>query len=120
MITLTLGYDDEGEPIEVECPMRKEVCPKCRGEGRHIHQAFIDEAFTVEDAERDGLDFHDEVRRMQRGDYDVTCNKCHGQNVVDVPDLDALTPEQREALREYEEEEAHYEALCRMERMYGA
>jgi hypothetical protein len=118
-ILLTIGYDDDGEPIEVECPTRKEVCPKCRGEGTHIHQAFIDEAFTREDAERDGLDFYEEIDAMQAGRYDVPCNRCHGLRVVDVPDRDALTPEEREALAEHEEDERQFEAQCRAERLYG-
>lgn len=107
----------DGEPWSP--PLKWGICENCDGEGRHIHNAFREEAFTVYDAEREGLDFEEEVGYMQSGAYDVTCDVCHGTGKVKVPDWRRMTEEQRRLVNEWIQDELDFEATCRAERMMG-
>lgn len=109
-------YDEEGDSIEIDVPSKKEQCDNCDGNGRHIHNAFREEAFTEYDAEREGLDFEEEVYNMQSGMYDVTCDDCCGTGQIDVVDFSQVDEELEEKIREYQYDQACFEAEARAER----
>lgn len=113
-------YDEHDDVVEIDVPSKKEVCYNCNGEGTHIHNAFREESFTVYDAEREGLDFEEEVRAMQSGMYDVVCETCSGKRVLDAPDFSQISKELSDKIREYEKCQAEYEAEARAERMMEA
>ena len=113
---MIIEFNDE----EWEVPMRKGICPSCDGHGRHIHDAFREEAFTVYDAERQGVDFEEEVYAMQSGAYDVKCSQCRGRGMVNTPDFRVMTDEQAQAVEEWLADEAEFEAISRAERAMGA
>jgi len=110
---------DEGE-LEIELPTKKIVCPKCKGEGTHIHDAFIEDSFTQYDADRDGLDFDEEVSYMQSGRYDVPCTHCNGTRVVDAVDMTKLSDDEKSAWKDQVEDMRECEAIMKAERAMGA
>lgn len=108
--------EDAGEYEDVELPWRYEVCPVCRGHGKHVNPAIDCMGLTQEDFDADP-DFEE---AYFAGQYDVTCNGCGGLRVVPALDEDRCDPDLR---REYEADladDAAYEAECRAERMMGA
>jgi len=113
-ITFT-EYLEDGSEKEHELPCKYEVCPTCRGKGKHsLHLGAI----TQEDRERDWD--HESWEEYMRGGYDRTCDRCGGKRVVAVVDR-ARCP--RPLLKLYDEhlrEEREYQALCESERRMGA
>ncbi len=111
------GFEPEGAPVAL--PTKKEVCGRCRGEGKHDHPAFSNGITSSEWAEWDA----DEREDYRRGVYDVPCEVCHGLRVVDVIDEEVLErrdPALLEALRKHEDDEADYQRMCEAERRMGA
>ncbi|MHC4214246.1 MAG: hypothetical protein ACYSWP_12835 [Planctomycetota bacterium] len=53
------------------------VCPRCRGTGRHVHEALS--VWTEDDRREDPEGFDN----MRAGDYDVACGLCGGEKVVE-------------------------------------
>jgi len=103
----------------VQLPTHKEVCSRCRGEGKHDHPAFSNGITSSEWAEWDA----DEREDYRRGVYDVPCENCRGLRVVDAVDEEALErrdPAILEALRKHWEDEAAYQGMCEAERRMGA
>jgi hypothetical protein len=67
-------------------PTHKVVCPRCHGAGTHWPEAFS-QGFTPEELD----EWDDEEREwLIEGRYDVVCEECEGQNVVDEVDLERL------------------------------
>lgn len=66
---------------------------------------------------REDPDFCDDYRA---GVYNVTCEECHGRNVVDVIDTERMPAEAREALYGWWQEEAADRRYSEMERRMGA
>ena len=113
-------YDDDGEEVEevVSFPVRLEACNLCNGKGSHVNPSIDCGGLTQDDFDEDP-DFEESYRS---GHYDVTCNQCHGKRAVPVINHDHLNDEQKRALNtmnQLAEEEAAYQAECRMERMMG-
>lgn len=103
-------YDDEG--VEVELPLRWEICGTCSGAG--TSSAYLG-AFTSDDMADDPEFACD----YMNGEYDRQCDVCHGSGKVQVVDEDRLSPE---LLKQYEEavtEEMNYRAEVEMERRMG-
>lgn len=90
--------DEEGCDCEgtIELPATREVCGNCQGKGQCDPPAFSN-GFTAEDFAEDP-DFAEDYFR---GVYDVTCPECKGERVTDIPNYDAMNPEQRAAYEEY-------------------
>jgi hypothetical protein len=112
-------YDDDGNEQFVTLPSHKEVCTRCNGSGVHDHPAFSN-GFTGEEMDELGDDFREEY---MAGRYDVRCSECQGDNVVDVPNDQNLTPDQQTNLdrwREHCQGEADYQAEVAAERRMGA
>lgn len=113
--------DEEGEDVEVEVPCRKAVCSRCEGEGKHVNPAVDGHGITAEEWERD---WDDESRAAYfAGAYDVTCEECEGRRVVDVPDPERFTVEDKAHWAAYQREldaRAEVRQMEEMERRYGA
>jgi len=107
----------EGEEIleELALPTRREVCDRCRGEGKHDHPAFSN-GISAEEFDEDP-DFREDY---MAGTYDVPCEECHGRNVVDVIDTERVPADAREALYRWWQEEASDRRAAEAERRMGA
>lgn len=78
--------------IEDDLPMMRIVCPRCDGRGKHDHPAFY---------------------------YDVKCEECGGNNVVEVPDENRMSAELVNRLHDYYRDEAYCRAEQEAERRFG-
>ena len=110
--------DDESEEVDVILPVHFVVCGTCNGKGTHVNPSIDSNGLSYEDFDEDPEFAEDYFS----GRYDVTCSDCGGENVVPEISEGRCTPEQKEALKahyEYLEDEARFEAECRMERMMG-
>lgn len=128
MNTIIVKYEnDEGEEIELELPCKMEVCDRCEGYGTHLTPSIGEHAYSSEEFYEA---FDDEESREQYfkrgGIYDVTCEVCHGKNVVPVIDEENIPEELKAQYQEYlkyDERMAQYEAedraTARMERLMG-
>lgn len=107
--------DKDGEEVSYTLPEKFEVCPTCNGRGTHVRPSVDASGF-------DGWDDVDEYGESNylAGAYNVTCQTCHGRNVVPSIDRDAADDTTLALWDSEREEEASYERLCRMERMMGA
>lgn len=81
-------YDEEGDQITL--PTRKEVCPRCKGNGTHMNPSIDGHGISGDDPCWDDDDF----RSMYfGGGYDVPCEECGGKNVIEVLDEERAGPE---------------------------
>lgn len=108
--------NDAGEEIEV--PATREVCHTCDGKGLHVNRAIDGHGITMD--EWNGPDWDDDSREgYLTGRYDVPCEECGGNNVVPVPDMERMTPEERALVETWQESEAEYRSICAMEARLG-
>lgn len=111
-----LGDVDE---VEVIFPGKFEVCPTCGGKGRHINPNIDaggigeDDEFWEDDENEDGESAY------FSGRYDVTCYRCAGRTTWLVIDEARADAAMLAAYYEYQDDEAEYEAECRVERRMG-
>lgn len=87
--------------IPMMLPSHRIVCPRCEGEGRHVNPAVDGDGLTEEQ-----LSDPDFREGYKSGRYDVTCEICKGDRVVEEVDEDSLTDEQRKILDQHYAEEA--------------
>lgn len=102
-------YSDNGDGEPIDIPSHKEVCPRCRGEGHHDHEAFsngLTQADFAEDPE-----FAEQYRR---GLYNVPCSRCQGIRVIDVPDRERCSASQLAVVEAWEACQAASRAEARM------
>ena len=109
-----LSIDELGDIVQL--PSKKVVCPRCNGQGTHVNSAIDGNGLTYENF-NDNPDFYS---AYFKGRYDVICNTCNGQNVVDVLNEDECTPEQIKAHFEYLEDLRQEESGNEAERRAGA
>jgi RecJ-like exonuclease len=81
----------ENEDEDIYLVPKMEVCSWCNGRGKS--SAYLG-AFTQSDMDEQGPEFMEDY---MNGEYDRTCEKCKGTNVIEVPDPDRNTPELIEA-----------------------
>lgn len=79
-------------------PITKEVCPVCEGEGKIVNRSIDGHGLSYDDF-YDDPDFAD---AYMSGVYNVTCDECDGNNVIDVVNESALSPEILEAWEQYQ------------------
>ena len=116
VFTVTV-YNEKDEETIVEFPTKFEVCGTCNGKGTHVNPSIDANGITQSEMYELGPEFEDEYFS---GAYDVTCNECHGKRVVSVPDLDRLTPEQKEAWEYHlESEQERYDDYVIMQHECG-
>lgn len=76
-----------GAEFRVAFPVKKEVCYRCRGKGVHVNPAIDGHGISPEEF-ADDPDF---AESYFRGDYDVSCERCNGDRVIDTVDRRRLT-----------------------------
>jgi hypothetical protein len=91
-----------------------EVCPRCRGEGKHVNPSIDSHGLTREDFDQDP-DFEEDYFS---GVYDVPCYVCSGARVVKAPNWLAFTPDEAHIMHLHLADEADYRALVRSEQFY--
>lgn len=96
-------YDENDVELKFELPVFNQVCPRCNGDGFH-GRTDIDHSRLVDSMEEDGD--NEGMEDYKNGGYDVTCETCHGNNVVKSFDL----------VKFYEENPDMYAKICRYER----
>lgn len=102
------GEDENGDySEEITLPATLEVCDGCHGTGTHVHRAIDGNGITG--AEWEEWDYEDREDYMG-GRFDVTCEDCHGRNVMPVVDWDSVPDKVAERVQEQLDREAEYEA----------
>ncbi len=112
-MSLTIQLQAGDETITV--PAIYEVCSRCQGHGVHDHPAFSN-GITDEEFRQDP-GFREEY---MAGTYDVTCDTCHGQRVVLVPNRQEIDPKILQQIDEDAAELAKMYAIEAAERRMGA
>lgn len=114
-------YDEETDEydgdIEVSIPAKYEVCPRCKGRGKHVNPNIDGHGISAEEWDRDWS--FEEREDYFNGVYDVPCEECKGSRVVLVPDEEHADPE---LLKEYWERQraaADYRREREYERRMG-
>lgn len=92
---------DFEESRGAKLPTHKVVCPECNGTGTHVNRAIDGQGLSPDDPDLDD-EFWDNYRG---GMYDVRCEECNGNNVVDAIDEEACgsDPVKMALLREWNE-----------------
>lgn len=91
-------YGEDGL-VRLKLPTKYEVCPSCEGHGKYVNPAIDGNGITGDEWEEMG----EESQEMYlSGGYDVTCEECGGNRVVEVLDESRATPEQTRAVTGWE------------------
>lgn len=113
-------FDDNGDEVSCELPSKFEVCPRCEGHGTHLNPSIGNHAYSVEEFNEAFDDEESRAEYFKRGGiYDVTCEQCGGKRVIEVPNPEAMSSEQKthfEAWEKSEEESARMDAEDRRTR----
>lgn len=82
MIKVT-GYSKDGniEFTDILLPFKAVVCPICNGTGKHVNPAIDGHGLSAED-----LDDEEFREAYLSGAYDITCQECSGNNVIQEVD----------------------------------
>lgn len=106
--------DDDG--AEHEIPTKLEVCPTCKGKGRHVNPSIDAHGISAEEFHEDP-DFAEDY---MRGVYDVACYECGGCNVVPVVDEKSCSPDLLKMWWAQQDSLGRMYAEMESERRYGA
>ena len=101
---------EDGSEETLVLPTRRIVCPECGGRGKDIFSNGVPSQYFEEDP-----DFAEDYRS---GMYDAVCGECHGHNVVDEFDYEAMDSETRRKVEWHEEQKARYEHEVLAERRF--
>jgi len=71
-------YDEEGNDITLDLPLKWEVCGTCNGAGSHVNPSIDSNGLSAEDFADDPDFEHDYFS----GAYDIPCNECGGRRVT--------------------------------------
>lgn len=104
----------KGNLFEVELPAKRIVCPVCEGSGSVLAPGLRGVAFSAEEMDEDP-DFRE---GYFRGDYDVCCDECNGDNVVVVVDLEQLSDKMAERYWRYQDQKSQDDAEAAWERQF--
>ena len=105
--------DEDGEEVTHSFPCKNEVCPRCEGYGTHLTPSIGNHAYSHEEFYESFPDDEDREEYFKRGGiYDVQCEECKGNKVIEVVDESRLSEEQKKLYAEYEE---HEEEMARMD-----
>lgn len=111
LLEVTVKNMDDGEEIEisVKVPAKFEICQRCRGEGKHVNPSIDGNGISREDFDADP-DFEE---GYFSGRYDIRCEARCEEGKVRLPDFNACTPDQKDAVKAWEkhqEEVAQWDA----------
>lgn len=96
-----------GNQFDVMLPAKRIVCPECEGSGRTLCAGLRGVAFSSEEMCEDA----DFAESYFRGDYDVKCDCCNGENVILVVDCERISQKMLERLARQQD----HEISCRMD-----
>ncbi len=92
------------------------VCPACQGEGRYVNPSIDSEGISAEEWSEWTPDSRE---AYLSGGYDVACQECNGNNVVQRLRPDA-PPNLLHSWEWWEQDEWNYQAEVAAERRMGA
>lgn len=117
--------NEDGDEVTHTFPSTNEVCTRCEGYGTHLNpnigeHAYSSEEFAESFPDDEDMGFNPREEYFKRGGiYDVQCETCHGNKVIEVADESKMTDEQKTLFAEYEKHEeqmARYDAEDRATR----
>lgn len=98
-------YNEDGDEVTHSFPCKNEVCHRCEGYGTHLNPSIGNHAYSQEEF-YESFDEEEAEEYFKRGGrYDVTCEECKGNKVIEVVDESKLSDEQKKLYAEYEESE---------------
>src|SRR5512135_2381951 len=104
--------NEDGDEVSHVFPSTNEVCYRCEGYGTHLTPSIGNHAYSMEEF-HESFDEEEAQEYFRRGGrYDVQCEECHGNKVLQVVDESKLSEEQKKLFAEYEE---HEEEMARMD-----
>ena len=103
----------KGNQFEVILPAVRIVCPTCEGKGTTVNPSIDGHGLSSEDMADD--DFRESYFR---GDYDIKCEECAGNKVVETVDYDSLSLKMKDRLDRAEQRRASDEREAAWERRY--
>jgi len=107
-------YDSEDNEIELSLPTYREVCSRCQGTGTHCNPSIDGNGISQEEFDQDP-EFEE---NYFSGAYDVTCNECGGENVVEVVDEEKLKPEDLKAYQRWARNQEEMEREAKYQERY--
>lgn len=103
---ITFTYEnDDGEEVEESLPTRFEVCPTCRGNGKHVNRNIDDNGITGSEWAELCAEDEDFADNYMSGMYDVTCEECNGIRVIPEIDVESLSEDQKKLYEIYCEQQ---------------
>jgi DnaJ-class molecular chaperone len=120
---MRLKYVDGNDEIEFDVPYKNEICSRCNGEGSHLNPNIGMHAYGQEEFEEAFPEPEDKEQYFKRGGvYDVQCETCHGNKVVQVVDRARIQSKEVKAklnaYDKYKREEARYDHEDRVTRFW--
>ena len=107
-------YDSEGDEVEVDFPVKMEVCHNCEGYGTQLAASMKGHVYTAEEF-AESFDEEEAAEYFRRGGrYDVTCEVCNGKNVVPAIDEERADKTNLAAYNSYMEKKAQWDYEDRM------
>lgn len=118
MMTITFMNED-GDEEEIEVPSHWEICYGCEGHGTHLNRSIGEHAYSMEEF-NESFDEEQQEQYFKRGGiYDVKCSRCNGTGKIQVPDMEKIAKETRDAIDEHHRREAYYRLCEAAERKMG-
>lgn len=93
-IAFTVWVGDE--EIQAVMPAKMAVCYRCEGAGSHTNPSIDGNGITSSEWAEWG---EEEQETYMSGGYDVTCEVCHGANVVPQPNYEAASAQVKKLWR---------------------
>jgi hypothetical protein len=101
---------------DVKWPTVREKCERCDGHGKHVNPSIDGHGISMQEFDEDP-----EFRQAYfSGRYDVRCEECDGEKIVEYLDWENLKGEALQIAQAFYDGERAYERECRMERLLGA
>ena len=108
--------DVHGNECEEELPSYRIVCPRCEGYGTHLNPSMASHAYSATEFDESFDDEQKDQYFKRGGRYDVQCEECQGEKVIDVPDEDACTTvEKKEILKAWKKYQRELDNMAREE-----
>ncbi len=85
------------ESYGIKLLTHKIVCPTCKGTGRHVNPNIDADGLTREDFDSDP----EFAEGYFNGVFDIPCNECGGENVVNAVDVEAMKQQDPQALQDW-------------------
>ena len=113
-IELSVWDNDDNETI-ILLPTKRAICSRCNGDGVHTNPAIDGNGISAET-------FHEDPEFREdyfNGVYDIQCEECHGEKIVDIVDVDAMSYDTWKAWETDQRERMQDEMMRRAELRAG-